>query len=237
MKIDSCLEPSGRYLVPLLFFLRTEQRRESSEVAKAEKVQTANASDEANLQRINRSNDEYTKLPTLSLPNESRINLLDLRTLEHNLPLIGRSHLLLQRVAFEVNGREVGVRLLCENGDGGEEVVVGLCTRRARSARKGRAGGDDETHPELFEVDEVGELLCRRRVNLVVPDVEGCEFGLVGGDAGERRAEDGSAAKAHVVLEAFDLCQSVVREVQLVELSERLQSLDLGQSVTCEKRS
>lgn len=47
----------------------------------------------------------------------------------------------------------------------------------------------------------------------------------------EREWAEGT--KAHVVLETLNLCQSVVREVQLVELCERLESLDLGETIAC----
>lgn len=60
------------------------------------------------------------------LPNVGRVNLLDLRHLEHDLALVRRRHLLLHGVALEVDGFEVRVSRRREDGESSDEVVVGL---------------------------------------------------------------------------------------------------------------
>lgn len=59
-------------------------------------------------------------------PHWRRIELTDLRALEHDFPPVSRRQLFLQRIAFEVDGRQIGVRRGRENWDRFEEIIVGL---------------------------------------------------------------------------------------------------------------
>lgn len=66
---------------------------------------------------------------TLRLPDKSRVDLADLGTLEDDLSTVRRAEFLLERVAFEVDRRQVRVRRRWQDGDRVEEVVVRLRTR------------------------------------------------------------------------------------------------------------
>lgn len=93
------------------------------------------------------------------------------------------------------------------------------------------------THPELLELDKRREFLSRRVRDLVVPDVERRELSLQvhislrSVSVCHRAERERASTPTHQVAQALDAGQAVVRQVQFLELGERVEPLDLGQTV------
>lgn len=148
----------------------------------------------------------------LHLPDECRVDLLDLRALEHDLAPVRRAELLLQRVAFEVDSREVWVGRGRKRGDGVELVVVGLrgkscmsttaqrrevehlLTQNSSSSVNGASSSADASTILLFPTSSVVSLVC-------------------GGPRISKGHKAVTKHATHQLPQALDLRQAVVREV------------------------
>lgn len=74
------------------------------------------------------------------LPDKSRVDLTDLGTFEDDFSTVRGAEFLLERVAFEVDGRQVRVRRRWQDWDRVEEVVVCLRERERGVVVRARKG-------------------------------------------------------------------------------------------------
>jgi hypothetical protein len=132
---------------------------------------------------------------SLRLPDKSRVDLTDLGAFEDDFSTVRGAEFLLERVAFEVDCRQVRVRRRRQDWDRVEEVVVCLrasewgrvygraCERERERGRemglvrtRGEVGGElseHSTHPKLFELGQGCQFFSCRLGNLVVADIQG----------------------------------------------------------------